>query len=194
MILSDRTIRAALLDGRIRIDPLDEGAVQPSSLDVRLGSTFRVFANHRHLAIDPLQVQPDLTDVVDKAAGEPFVLHPGEFVLGSTLERISLPDDIVARLEGKSSLARLGLVVHSTAGFIDAGFDGEVTLELSNVATLPILLHPGMRVAQLAFFQLDGPAENAYGSSKVGSKYQGQRGPTASRYHLNAIPPTDSSA
>ena len=191
MILSDRTIRAALASGRIGIDPLDEDAVQPSSLDVRLGSAFRVFANHRHLAIDPHQVQPDLTDMVEKADDEPFVLHPGEFVLGSTLERITLPDDVVARLEGKSSLARLGLVVHSTAGFIDAGFDGEVTLELSNVATLPILLHPGMRVAQLAFFQLDAPAENPYGSKKVGSKYQGQRGPTASRYHLNLVPPPD---
>jgi dCTP deaminase len=191
VILSDRTIRAALAAGRIGIDPLDEDAVQPSSVDVRLGSTFRVFANHRHLAIDPHAVQADLTDIVEKGAEEPFVLHPGEFVLGSTLERITLPDDVVARLEGKSSLARLGLVVHSTAGFIDAGFDGDVTLELSNVATLPILLHPGMRVAQLAFFQLDGPAEFPYGSKKVGSKYQGQRGPTASRYHLNLVPPPD---
>ena len=189
MILSDRSIRAALAAGRIGIDPIDENSVQPSSLDVRLAGSFRVFANHRHLAIDPLAVQPDLTDAVEKSNGEPFVLHPGEFVLGSTLERITLPNDIVARLEGKSSLARLGLVVHSTAGFIDAGFDGDVTLELSNVATLPILLHPGMWVAQLAFFQLDGPAENPYGSSKVGSKYQGQRGPTASRYHLNLVPP-----
>ena len=188
MILSDRTIRDALASGRIGIDPLDEDAVQPSSLDVRLASTFRVFANHRHLAIDPHQVQPDLTDVVEKPDDEPFVLHPGEFVLGATL------DDVVARLEGKSSLARLGLVVHSTAGFIDAGFDGDVTLELSNVATLPILLHPGMRVAQLAFFQLDGPAEHPYGSGRVGSKYQGQRGPTASRYHLNLVPPPDDTA
>lgn len=194
MILSDGTIRAALADGRIGIDPLDEGAVQPSSVDVRLGQQFRVFANHRHLAIDPHAVQPDLTDLVEKADDTPFVLHPGEFVLGSTLERITLPDDVVARLEGKSSLARLGLVVHSTAGFIDAGFDGDVTLELSNVATLPILLHPGMRVAQLAFFQLDAPAQNPYGSGKVGSKYQGQRGPTASRYHLNLVPPPDQPA
>jgi dCTP deaminase len=194
MILSDRSIRAALATGHIRIDPLDEDAVQPSSVDVRIASSFRVFANHRHLAIDPHQVQPDLTDAVEKVDGEPFVLHPGEFVLGSTLERITLPDDIVARLEGKSSLARLGLVVHSTAGFIDAGFDGDVTLELSNVATLPILLHPGMRVAQLAFFQLDQPAEHPYGSRKVGSKYQGQRGPTASRYHLNLVPPPPDAA
>jgi len=194
VILSDGTIRAALADGRIGIDPLDEGAVQPSSVDVRLGQQFRVFANHRHLAIDPHAVQPDLTDLVEKADDAPFVLHPGEFVLGSTLERITLPDDVVARLEGKSSLARLGLVVHSTAGFIDAGFDGDVTLELSNVATLPILLHPGMRVAQLAFFQLDAPAQNPYGSGKVGSKYQGQRGPTASRYHLNLVPPPDQPA
>jgi dCTP deaminase len=190
VILSDRTIRAALASGRLGIEPLDTEAVQPSSVDVRLAGDFRVFANHRHLAIDPREVQPDLTDIVQKSDGEAFVLHPGEFVLGSTLERITLPDDLVARLEGKSSLARLGLVVHSTAGFIDAGFDGDVTLELSNVATLPILLHPGMRVAQLAFFQLDGPAEHPYGSGKVGSKYQGQRGPTASRYHLNLVPPS----
>jgi dCTP deaminase len=194
VILSDGTIRAALASGRIGIAPLDEGAVQPSSVDVRLGHQFRVFANHRHLAIDPHAVQPDLTDLVEKADAAPFVLHPGEFVLGATLERITLPDDVVARLEGKSSLARLCLVVHSTAGFIDAGFDGDVTLELSNVATLPILLHPGMRVAQLAFFQLDAPAQNPYGSRKVGSKYQGQRGPTASRYHLNLVPPPDQPA
>jgi dCTP deaminase len=187
VILSDGTIREALASGRIGVDPLADGAVQPSSVDIRLAAQFRVFANHRYPYIDVRQDQPELTELVEGTAGEPFVLHPGEFVLGSTLERITLPDDVVARLEGKSSLARLGLVIHSTAGFIDAGFDGDVTLELSNVATLPILLHPGMKIAQLAFFQLDRPAERPYGSGEVGSKYQGQRGPTASRYHLNRI-------
>ena len=191
MILSDGTIRSALASGRIGVDPLAEGAIQPSSVDVRLGSQFRVFANHRYPFIDVRQHQPDLTELVEVPAGEPFVLHPGEFVLGATLERVTLADDVVARIEGKSSLARLGLVIHSTAGFIDAGFDGDVTLELSNVATLPILLHPGMRIAQFAFFELDRPAERPYGSGAEGSKYQGQSGPTASRYHLNDLLPPD---
>jgi dCTP deaminase len=185
VILSDGTIRASLASGRIGIDPLDDDAIQPSSVDIRLHAAFRVFANHRYRAIDPKTSQPDLTDRVEVRDGEPFVLHPGEFVLGSTLERITLADDVVARLEGKSSLARLGLVIHSTAGFIDAGFSGDVTLELSNVATLPILLYPHMRIAQLAFFPLDKPAERPYGSEGLGSKYQGQAGPTASQYVRN---------
>ncbi len=185
MILSDGTIRAALTSGRIGIDPLLEGGIQPSSVDVRLAHEFRVFANHRYPVIDVREDQPGMTELVEVADGEPFVLHPGEFVLGATLERITLAADVVARLEGKSSLARLGLVIHSTAGFIDAGFDGDVTLELSNVATLPILLYPRMRIAQFAFFALDAPAERPYGHGATGSKYQGQRGPTASRYHLN---------
>ncbi len=188
MILSDGTIRAALASGRILVEPLADGAVQPSSVDVRLAHQFRVFANHRYPVIDVRQDQPELTELVEVATDEPFVLHPGEFVLGATLERIRLPADIVARIEGKSSLARLGLVIHSTAGFVDAGFDGDVTLELSNVATLPILLYPGMKIAQFAFFALDEPAEQPYGGTATGSKYQGQRGPTASRYHLNAVP------
>lgn len=191
MILSDRSIKEALAAGRIGIDPLADDAVQPSSVDVRLGGQFRVFANHRYPHIDVRVDQPDLTDLVEVADG-PFVLHPGEFVLGATLERITLPADLVARLEGKSSLARLGLVIHSTAGFIDAGFDGDVTLELSNVATLPILLYPGMKIAQFAFFALDRPAERPYGSGASGSKYQGQSGPTASRYHLNLVPESQS--
>ncbi len=190
MILSDGSIREAIASGRIGIDPLGDDAIQPSSVDVRLGGTFRVFANHRYPYIDVREPQPDLTEPVE-AGDDPFVLHPGEFVLGSTLERITLPNDVVARLEGKSSLARLGLVIHSTAGFIDAGFDGDVTLELSNVATLPILLYPGMKVAQFAFFALDRPAERPYGDGASGSKYQGQRGPTPSRYHLNLLPPSD---
>ncbi len=192
MILSDGTIREALASGRIGVDPIADDAIQPSSVDVRLAGAFRVFANHRYPYIDVRQDQPELTDLVE-VDDEPFVLHPGEFALGSTFERITLPPDVVARLEGKSSLARLGLVIHSTAGFIDAGFDGEVTLELSNVATLPILLYAGMKIAQFAFFSLDRPAERPYGSSATGSKYQGQRGPTASRYHLNVVPsPVDS--
>jgi dCTP deaminase len=189
VILSDGTIREQLDTGRIVIDPLLDGAIQPSSVDVRLASAFRVFANHRHPVIDVREEQPELTELVENPPDEPFVLHPGEFVLGATLERIALPDDIVARIEGKSSLGRLGLVIHATAGFVDAGFDGDVTLELSNVATLPILLYPGMRIAQLAFFQLDRPAQQPYGAGATGSKYQGQRGPTASRYHLNVVQP-----
>ncbi len=192
MILSDGTIRRSLESGRIGIDPLDEAAIQPASVDVRLAAQFRVFANHRYPYIDLAAEQPDLTELIEVPEGEPFVLHPGEFVLGATLERITLAADVVARLEGKSSLARLGLVIHSTAGFIDAGFDGDVTLELSNVATLPILLHPGMRIAQFAFFSLDAPAERPYGDGASGSRYQGQRGPTSSRYHLG--PPSDPAA
>ncbi len=194
MILSDGTIRSYLASGRIVVDPLGDGAVQPSSVDVRLAAQFAVFANHRYSSIDVRADQPGLTDLVEVPEGEPFVLHPGEFVLGATLERIRLPHDLVARIEGKSSLARLGLVIHSTAGFVDAGFEGDVTLELSNVATLPILLYPGMRVAQFAFFALDRPAERPYGSGASGSKYQGQRGPTSSRYHLNELVPRDAPA
>lgn len=185
MILSDRSIRAALESGRIVIDPLADRAVQPSSVDVRVDDGFRLFSNHRYPYIDVKQPQPDLTELVTVTDDDPFVLHPGEFVLGATLERVSLPDDLVARLEGKSSLGRLGLLIHSTAGFIDAGFDGHVTLELSNVATLPITIHPGMPIGQIAFFQLDQPAEHPYGSVETGSKYQGQRGPTPSAYHRN---------
>lgn len=185
MILSDRDIRAALADGRIRLDPLDETAIQSSSLDVRLGAEFRVFANNRSPYIDVRQPSEDLTELVKASEEEPFILHPGEFVLASTLEQIGLPDDLVARLEGKSSLGRLGLLIHSTAGFVDAGFEGHLTLELSNVMNLPITLYPGMKIGQLAFFQLSSPAEHPYGSAELGSKYQGQQGPTASRYYEN---------
>ena len=185
MILSDGSIRKALANGRIGIDPLADQAIQPSSVDVRLDRAFRVFANHRYPYIDVRTHQPDLTELIEVEWDEPFVLHPGEFVLGATLERITLPDDTVARLEGKSSLGRLGLLIHSTAGFVDAGFEGHVTLELSTVATLPIAIYPGMKVGQFAFFELDRAAEHPYGSTATGSKYQGQRGPTASRYHLN---------
>lgn len=185
MILSDRSIRAALDQGRIVIDPLVEAAVQPASVDVRLDNAFRVFANHKYPYIDVREEQPDLTDLVEVRGGDPFILHPGEFVLGSTVERLALGDDIVAELTGKSSLGRLGLVVHATAGLVDPGWDGQITLELSNVATLPIAMYPGMKIGQFVFSALDTPAEHPYGSGAAGSRYQGQRGPTASRYHLN---------
>jgi dCTP deaminase len=185
VLLSDRDIRSELSSGRVGLDPLDLGMVQPSSVDVRLDRFFRLFDNHKYQHIDPSLDQPDLTRLVEVDATEPFVLHPGEFVLGATYEVITLPDDIAARLEGKSSLGRLGLLTHSTAGFIDPGFSGHVTLELSNVATLPITLWPGMKIGQLCFFRLTSPAEHPYGSDKYGSRYQGQRGPTASRSFQN---------
>ncbi|GEE00162.1 dCTP deaminase [Gordonia spumicola] len=185
MLLSDRDIRAEIGGGRLGVDPFDDAMVQPSSVDVRLDGLFRVFNNTKYTHIDPKQQQDELTTLVEPAAGEPFVLHPGEFVLGSTLEVVSLPDDLAGRLEGKSSLGRLGLLTHSTAGFIDPGFSGHITLELSNVANLPITLWPGMKIGQLCLIRLSSPAENPYGSAAVGSKYQGQRGPTPSKAYLN---------
>ncbi|HVM15884.1 MAG TPA: dCTP deaminase [Egibacteraceae bacterium] len=185
MILSDRSIREALAAGRIVVEPLGDNAVQPSSVDVRLDDRFRVFHNHRHPYIDVRQPMPDLTEEVKASEDAPFVLHPGEFVLAATFERIALADDLVARIEGKSSLGRLGLLTHATAGFVDAGWDGWLTLELSNVSTLPIALYPGMKIGQVAFFELSTPAERPYGSGELGSKYQGQRGPTASKFFLN---------
>jgi dCTP deaminase len=183
--MSDRDIRAAIESKRVVLEPFDADMVQPSSIDVRLDRYFRVFENHRYPHIDPAEDQPDLTRLVEPAGQEPFVLHPGEFVLASTYEIVTLGNDISARLEGKSSLGRLGLLTHSTAGFIDAGFSGHLTLELSNVATLPIKLWPGMKIGQLCFFGLSSPAEEPYGSGRAGSRYQGQRGPTPSRSHLN---------
>ncbi len=185
MMLSDRTIRQEIAAGRIGIDPFDDGLVQPCSVDVRVGSAFRVFRNSRYPYIDVRQPMEDLTELVTVADGEPFILHPGEFVLGVVLERVRLPDDIVATLDGKSSLGRLGLVVHQTAGVVDAGFDGHITLELANVANLPITVYPRMRIAQLSFMTMTTPADHPYGSDKLGSKYQGQAEPTPSRYHLN---------
>src|SRR3954452_9967672 len=182
MILSDRTIREELAAGRIIIDPLDEGAIQPSSVDLHIDRYFRVFRNHSMRVIDVKEDQEDLTELVEIGEEESFILHPGEFVLGSTLERVSIPDDLVARLEGKSSLGRLGLLIHSTAGFVDAGWDGHLTLELSNVANLPITIYAGMKIGQISFLRMTTPADVPYGSAAVGSKYQGQRGPTPSRY------------
>jgi dCTP deaminase len=187
VLLSDRDIRAQIADGRLAIEPFDPVLVQPSSIDVRLDGLFRVFNNTRYTHIDPAQRQDDLTTLVQREEGEPFVLHPGEFVLGSTLEVCTLPDDLAGRLEGKSSLGRLGLLTHSTAGFIDPGFTGHITLELSNVANLPITLWPGMKIGQLCLIKLSSPAEFPYGSASVGSKYQGQRGPTPSKAYLNFL-------
>jgi len=185
VILSDVTIRQAIAEGRIVIDPMMDGAVQPSSVDLRVDRYFRVFRNHTTPFIDPKLPQEDLTELVEVRDADAFVLHPGEFVLGSTLERVGIADDLVGRIEGKSSLGRLGLLIHSTAGFVDAGWDGHLTLELSNVANLPIALYPGMKIGQISFIQMTTAAEHPYGSSSTGSKYQGQRGPTPSRSYLN---------
>ena len=185
MVLSDRTIKAEVAAGRIVIDPYEEGLIQPSSVDVRVDRKFRVFRNSRYPYIDVKAEMEDLTELVRVGPDEPFILHPGEFVLGVVHERVALPDDIVATLDGKSSLGRLGLVVHQTAGVIDAGFDGHITLELANMANLPITVYPGMRIAQLSFIGLTTPADHPYGSGKLGSKYQGQAEPTPSRYYLN---------
>ena len=185
MVLSDRTIRSEIEEGRIAIDPFDPGLVQPASVDVRVDRRFRVFHNARYPYIDVRQPMEDLTEAVEVTGDDPFILHPGEFVLGQTLERVRLPDDIVARLEGKSSLGRLGLLIHSTAGFVDAGFEGNLTLELSNVANLPITIYHGMPIGQISFMRMDGPVERPYGSGETGSKYQGQAEPTPSRFYLN---------
>jgi dCTP deaminase len=195
VLLSDRDIKAEIATGRIALEPYAPEMMQPSSIDVRLDRFFRLFDNHKYPYIDPAEDQPDLTRLIEAAPEEPFILHPGEFVLGSTFEAVTLPDDVAARLEGKSSLGRLGLLTHSTAGFIDPGFSGHVTLELSNVATLPIKLWPGMKIGQMCFFRLSSPAERPYGSSEYSSRYQGQRGPTASRsfqnFHRTDVGTTD---
>ncbi len=185
MILSDRSIREELAAGRIVIEPLGTSAIQPSSVDLHVDRLFRVFRNDTTPYIDPRQPQEDLTELVEVPEGRRFILHPGEFVLGSTRERVVLPDDLVARLEGKSSLGRLGLLIHSTAGFVDAGWDGHLTLELSNVANLPIAIHPHMKIGQISFLRMTTAADEPYGAGATGSKYQGQRGPTPSRYYLN---------
>jgi len=191
VLLSDRDLAAAVADGHLRVDPYEPVLVQPSSIDVRLDRWFRVFNNHLYTHIDPATRQDDLTTLLEVADGQPFVLHPGEFVLASTYEVVTLGDQLAGRLEGKSSLGRLGLLTHSTAGFIDPGFSGHVTLELSNVANLPIMLWPGMKIGQLCIFRLSSPAEHPYGSAVYGSRYQGQRGPTASRsYHNWQVWPT----
>jgi dCTP deaminase len=185
VLLSDQDLRKELESGRLRVEPFEAAMLQPSSIDIRLDRYFRVFDNTRYTHIDPQQQQDELTTLIETVGDEPFVLHPGEFVLGSTFEAVALPDDLAGRLEGKSSLGRLGLLTHSTAGFIDPGFSGHITLELSNVANLPITLWPGMKIGQLCLFQLTSAAEHPYGSQRAGSRYQGQRGPTPSRAYLN---------
>jgi dCTP deaminase len=185
VILSDRTIRDEIDAGRIVIEPFEPGCVQPSSVDLHLDRWFRVFRNHTLGHIDVKQNLEELTELLEADDDDPFILHPGEFVLGSTAERVALPDDLVGRLEGKSSLGRLGLLIHSTAGFVDAGWDGQLTLELSNVASLPITLYPGMKIGQISFMRMTTPADRPYGSGELGSKYQGQRGPRPSRYWEN---------
>jgi dCTP deaminase len=185
VILSDRTMREQLEAGRIVIDPFDDALIQPSSIDVRIANLFRVFRNHTAGVIDVKLDLSELTELIEIPLDGVFMLHPGEFVLGSTYERIALPNDLVARIEGKSSLGRLGLLIHSTAGFIDAGFDGHITLELANVASLPITLYPGMKIGQVSFMEMTSPADNPYGTGASGSKYQGQQGPTPSRYFEN---------
>jgi dCTP deaminase len=185
VVLSDRSIKAEIESGRLVFEPYEPAMVQPSSVDVRVDNQFRVFHNARYPFIDVRRPMDDLTELVEVARDQPFILHPGEFVLGQTLERVRLPDDLVARLEGKSSLGRLGLLIHSTAGFVDAGFEGNLTLELSNVANLPITIYQGMPIGQISFMRMDGPVESPYGSRETGSKYQGQAEPTPSRFHLN---------
>jgi dCTP deaminase len=182
-VLSDRDIRAALQAGRVRIDPYDSACLQPSSVDLHLDADFRVFRNNRYPYIDVRAPQPDLTELVTIEEDEQFILHPSEFVLGQTLEWVELPDDLVARLEGKSSLGRLGLLIHSTAGYVDPGWKGNLTLELSNVANLPIALYRGMKIGQISFFRMSSSVERPYGSRELGSKYQGQSSPTESQFY-----------
>jgi dCTP deaminase len=181
-VLSDRDIQAALAGGRVKIEPHDAADVQPSSVDLHLDRSFRVFRNSRYPYIDVRVAQPDLTELVSVADDEPFILHPGEFVLGQTLEWVELSDDLVARLEGKSSLGRLGLLIHSTAGYVDPGWKGKLTLELSNVANLPIALYAGMKIGQISFLSMSSPVARPYGSEGLGSRYQGQAEPTASAF------------
>jgi len=185
MMLSDRSLREALAAGTIEVEPLGENAIQPSSIDLRLASSFRIFRNHTRAIIDVKEDLSDLTELVEIDGDQPFILHPGEFVLGSTLERVKVPNNLVARIEGKSSLGRLGLLIHSTAGFVDAGWNGQLTLELSNVASLPITLYPNMKIGQMSFMEMTTEADHPYGSGEVGSKYQDQVGPIASRYNEN---------
>jgi dCTP deaminase len=187
MLLSDQDIFEQVRTERVKLEPYSPDLLQPASYDVRLDRWFRLFDNHRYGVIDPAEDQHELTHRFTPELGEPFILHPGEFVLGATLEVVGLPDNLAARLEGKSSLGRLGLLTHSTAGFIDPGFEGQITLELSNVATLPIKLWPGMKIGQLCFFEMTSPAERPYGAGASFSRYQGQRGPTASQSWRNFI-------
>jgi dCTP deaminase len=186
VILSDRSIREAIESGRLGIDPFDPALIQPSSIDVRLDQKFLVFRNTKRAYIDVKQPAEDLMELIEVEPDEPMFLHPHEFVLGSTLERVRIPNDLVGRLEGRSSLGRLGIVIHSTAGFLDPSFEGHVTLEISNLANLPIALYPRMRIGQISFVEMTTPAERPYGPAR-GSKYSGQQLPTASRLYLDFL-------
>jgi len=188
MILSDGTIRRLLAEGRLHVDPLADDQIQPASIDLRLGTSFRLLVNHSATCIDPFDSTPELTQEITVKDGDAFILHPGEFVLGTTVETVGLPDDLVGRVDGKSSLGRWGVLIHATAGFVDSGFKGEITLELSSVATLPVKLWPGMKVGQISFIAMDAPSERPYGHPALNSKYQGQRGATASEYRKNVSP------
>lgn len=184
MVLSDRTIKEEIAKKRIIIEPLDLSCIQPASVDIHLDKKLRVFRSWRSpFYIDVKRNLEDLTEIVEIEDENPFFLQPGEFVLGSTMEDITLPDDIVGRLEGKSSLGRIGLLIHSTAGYVDPGWQGHLTLELSNVARLPVTLYSGMKIGQVSFIRLTSAAERVYGDEGLGSKYQGQKEPTASRYY-----------
>jgi dCTP deaminase len=187
-VISDGTIRALVESGRVRIEPWDPAMVQPASIDLKLGPSFRVFHNHRIQTIDLADPPKDLTEHVEVGGGETFVIHPGEFVLGRTVEVVELPDDLVARIEGKSSLGRLGLICHATAGFVDPGFSGTLTLEITNFNSVPIVLRPGLPIAQLSLMSLDASAERPYGHPELGSHYQGQREATESRYEGGPAP------
>jgi dCTP deaminase len=185
VVLSDRTIREEMAKGRIVIHPLGEGCVQPASVDLHLDRNILVFRNNRVPFVDVRATNDRLTDMVTMGDDDPFMLHPGEFVLGSTLEHVEVPDDLVGRLEGKSSLGRIGLLIHSTAGYVDPGWKGHLTLELSNVSSLPITLYHRMKIGQISFLRLTAPAERLYGSAELGSKYQGQIDPTPSRGYMD---------
>jgi dCTP deaminase len=185
LILSDKTILEEVAAGRLKIEPFKRENVQPSSVDLYVSNEFRVFRHTSHTHIDLKKPLDDFTELIVVSEDKPYILQPGEFALGSTVESFELPDDIVGRLEGKSSLGRIGLLVHATAGFIDPGFSGDLTLELSNVSRLPIAIYPGMKIAQISFMRMTTPALRSYGTKELGSKYKGQRGPTESKYHLN---------
>ena len=186
MILCDKDIKHYIKLGEIVIDPYVKSHVQPASYDVCLSNAFQVFRNYNQDIIDPQEDQRQSMERIEIDEDSSFVIHPGEFVLGSTQEKLTLPNYIVSRLEGKSSLGRLGLIVHCTAGYIDPGWtEGQITLELSNAANLPIRLRPGMKIGQLSFAKMTGPAEVPYGDPRLNSKYQGQQGPTISLMHKN---------
>ena len=181
MVLSDKSIRELIGSGRLVIKPFEESLIQPSSYNIRLANSFRFFRNIKQAYLDVRQPVGDFMETVKMADDEPIIIHPREFILGETLEYFEIPRDLVGRLEGKSSLGRIGIIIHSTAGYVDPGFKGTLTLEISNLANIPIALYPKMKIAQMSFHFLSTPAENPYGSAKLGSKYQGQRGPTESK-------------